>query len=348
MPYINGRLCDPKSKFWTQEGGEKAAARQDKGEPYTEIYGSKVPLDVMCPAAQRWRDKIAGIVDRLVNKEGVDGVYIDQIGAAGAVRCFNPDHGHSPGGGTFWADGYRKMLDQIRSKLPKDRILTTEENAECWNDQFDALLMVNTPAQSGQRIIPLMPAVYGGRMITFGFQYMSGDDIARSLPFRAKVARAFLWGAQLGWISVDSIMADGSRREAEFLRNLALARQSGHEFLLTGTFLGEVEVSGDNPRLTREGTAHAGEYPIDLPAVMATAWLATDRTVGLAAVNLSDQPHAVEVPIPWQRLHDLEHGESVDLGASGRPISQGPATLFMTIPGRDARVLRAGPATRPS
>ena len=90
MPYINGRLCDPKSKTWTQEGGDKAAARQENGKPYTEVYGSKVPLNVMCPATKQWQDKIAGIVDRLVNECGVDGVYIDQIGAAYAVRCFNP------------------------------------------------------------------------------------------------------------------------------------------------------------------------------------------------------------------------------------------------------------------
>ncbi len=302
----------------------------------------------MCPATEQWRGEITSIVDRLINKEGVDGVYIDQIGAAGAVRCFSCNHGHSPGGGTFWAEGYRKMLDQIRSKLPKDRILTTEENAECWNDQFDALLMVNTPAASGQRIIPLMPTVYGGRIVTFGFQYMADDDIRRSLPFRAKMARAFLWGAQLGWISVDAIMAASSRKEAEFMRKLALARQRGRAFLVMGTFLGDVEISGDNPRLRGEGTGRGGTYPIDLPAVMGTGWLAADRTVGLAVVNLSDQPHKVELRVPWQRLRDLKHGEALNLGATGRPISQEPETMSITIPGCDARVLRAGLATRPS
>ncbi|HOW19528.1 MAG TPA: DUF6259 domain-containing protein, partial [Phycisphaerae bacterium] len=65
MPYINGRLCDPKSKTWTCEGADKAAARQDNGEVYAEVYGTKIPLNVMCPAAPQWRNKIAGVVDRL-------------------------------------------------------------------------------------------------------------------------------------------------------------------------------------------------------------------------------------------------------------------------------------------
>jgi hypothetical protein len=347
MPYINGRLCDPKSKAWTQEGADKAAARQEDGKPYTEVYGSKVPLNVMCPATRFWQDKIAGIVDRLINEYGVDGVYIDQIGAAAAVRCFSLDHGHSPGGGTLWVDGYRKMLDQVRAKLSKDRMITTEENAECWDDQFDALLMVNTPSTGDRRIIPLMPSVYGGRIITFGFQYMSGDDIPKSLPFRAKMGRAFLWGSQLGWIGVDLIMADNARKEAEFLRNLCRARQGAHEFLLTGRFLGEAEVTGDNPRLTGDAIGHSGKYAIDLPAVMATAWLAADGTVGLAVVNLSDQPRTVEVHPPWARVRALEK-ELGPQSMGSQPVGEDGKGVSITIPAADARILRAGSTSRRS
>jgi hypothetical protein len=34
------------------------------------------------------------------------------------------------------------MLDEIRKDLPKGKILTTEENIECFIDLFDALLLV--------------------------------------------------------------------------------------------------------------------------------------------------------------------------------------------------------------
>ncbi len=343
MPYINGRLCDPKSKTWTCEGADKAAARQDNGEVYAEVYGTKIPLNVMCPAAPQWRNKIAGVVDRLVNEIGVDGVYIDQIGAANAVRCFSTEHGHSSGGGTLWSDGYRQMLEQIRAKLPEGRILTTEENAECWNDQFDALLMVNTPAGGDRRIIPLMPAVYAGRVITFGFQYIAASDISRSLPFRAKMGREFLWGAQLGWVSVDAIMSDTARKEAEFLRNLARARQGAHDFLLNGEFLGEAEVRGDNPRLTDEAPG-GGERTIDLPAVMATAWLAADQAVGIAVVNLSDQPRTVEVVPPWHRLRELVRAGAPIPGSRGSPRDRQPKTVSIAIPARDARLIRLPPA----
>lgn len=342
MPYINGRLCDPNSKTWTQEGADKAAARQENGQPYTEVYGSKVPLNVMCPATRQWQNKILAIVDRLFNECGVDAVYIDQIGAAGAVRCFNPDHDHSVGGGTFWFEGYRTMLERIRAQMPRDRMLTTEENAECWNDRLDALLMVNTPATGGRRIIPLMPAVYGGRVITFGFQYMDGNDIPQSLPFRAKMVRDFLWGAQLGWLGVDGIIADNARREAEFLRNLAKARQGAHEFLLEGQFLGEIDVAGDLPRLHGEGSAGGSKYPIDLPAVMASAWRAPDGTLGLAVANLSDEPQTAQLRPPWHRLHAAQSQPAEESADNTLRRGPEPASIIITLAPREARVVRAG------
>ena len=295
MPYINGRLCDPNSKTWNEEKGSQSAARQENGEPYTEVYGSKVPLNVMCPYTDQWQEKIAGLVDRLVNEVGVHGVYIDQIGAAYPVECFNAEHGHPIGGGHFWVDGYRKLLNKVRARLPKDRMITTEEDAECWIDQFDALLLVNTPT-SGPTPIPLFPSVYSGRTITFGFLYIPADDLQKSLPFRVKMARCFLYGAQLGWIQPQTIMAPEAAKEAEFLRNLARCRRSAHDFLAYGRFLGLVNVRGDNPRLKGEGSgSFGGSYEINLPAVMASAWKSEDGRTALALVNMSDEAHEVIV-----------------------------------------------------
>lgn len=299
MPYINGRLCDPESTTWNDEGGSEWAARDESGGPYTEVYGSKVPLNAMCPSTRFWQDKIAELVDRLANECGVDGVYIDQIGCAQALRCFAPSHDHSPGGGTFWVEGYRDLLDAARRTLPEDAILTTEENAECWIDQLDALLMVNTPTPPGARPIPLFPAVYAGRTITFGFRYLVADDMKQGLPFRHKMAHAFVYGAQLGWVAAGWIMAPEAAREAEFLRNLARCRRFAHDFVVTGDFLGMIDVGGDNPRMACEaGGAFGGTYRIDTPAVIASAWLAEDGRLGVLLANMSDEAREVEVDPP--------------------------------------------------
>ena len=41
-------------------------------------------------------------------------------------------------------EGYRAMLRQARKKLAPERIIMSEENAECWMDQIDIHLVVNT------------------------------------------------------------------------------------------------------------------------------------------------------------------------------------------------------------
>lgn len=295
MPYINGRIVDPNSKGWNEEGLSKSAARQENGEPYTEVYGSQVPLNAMCPYTSAWQDKVAYLVDRLTQECGVNGVYIDQIGCAHAYLCYNKDHGHPLGGGSFWVDGYRRLLDKARAKLPKDRMFTTEENIECFIDQFDALLLVNTPCNSYTSVIPLFPAVYSGRTITFGFQYIGKDDIAQSTPFRAKMAREFIYGAQMGWVLAEQLMRPEAENEREFVRNLARCRGKAHKYLLEGRLLGLVDVKGDNPRV--KFTANhpfGGEYTLDLPGVFGSAWEADDGSIGVALSNMTDEPHRVE------------------------------------------------------
>ncbi len=174
-------------------------------------------------------------------------------------------------------------------------MITTEESAECWIDQFDALLLVNTPITAGTPI-PLFPAVYSGRTITFGFLYFPADDLERSLPFRAKMARAFVYGSQLGWIQPTLIMQPEYAKEAEFLRNLARCRRAGHKYLTYGRFMGLLDVRGDNPRVKGEGSgSFGGSYKIDLPSVIGSAWLAEDGSLGIALANMSDDPHEVEV-----------------------------------------------------
>lgn len=282
-PYINGRLWDPASESWRKKNAAASAARKDNGECYSEIYGSKIPNTAMCPATPLWRDTVADLVERLVKECGVHGVYIDQIGCAAGVPCYSTEHEHEPGGGSFWASAYRQLADKARTRLPEDGILTTEECAECWIDQFDGLLTVNTPS-GDYDIVPLFPLVYSDRTVLIGNQYYTKDEPSNSLSWRLKCARTLLWGAQLGWIQPDRILAE--KREAEFLRTLARARREARSFVYT-RFLGPAKVEGDVPMLEGSGSLlfGPGSYPIKTPAVLATRWEGNRWIV----VNMADE-----------------------------------------------------------
>lgn len=84
----------------------------------------------MCPATSYWQGKIADVVGTLVNSYGVDGVYIDQIGAAQPRLCWDPSHGHPLGGGAHWVAGYKSLLANARAQAGNNAMLVTESNAE--------------------------------------------------------------------------------------------------------------------------------------------------------------------------------------------------------------------------
>jgi len=300
MPYINGRLWDPRTDSWKAENAEAACAKDESLHRYEETYGSGVPLVVMCPYTEQWQAKVTGLVDRLVRECGVDGVYIDQISAASAVLCFDKEHGHPVGGGGLWAAGYRRLLERARANLPPGRMLTTEENADPWVDLLDAFLLVNTPPNRGE-VTPLYPAVYGGRTITFGFQYIAGGDLDNGLPFRAKMARAFAWGSQLGWVGPE-ILQERYAREAEYLRALAQCRHRAHDFLAFGEMLKPPQVRGV-ARVTIAGKApFGGEYGLALPAVVSSAWRADNGDIGIALTNFTDEQQTARLDLSARRL----------------------------------------------
>ncbi len=335
MPYINGRLWDPASESWAERNAARSAARTAAGQCYSEVYGSRIPNNVMCPTTPLWQGTVSDLVERMCGELGVDGVYIDQICAAAGVPCHAENHGHAPGGGTFWAEGYRAMLQEVRRRLPEGRILTTEENAECWLDQFDALLVLNTPNHMGTPV-PFFPAVYADRCLTFGFLYYPPDEPANGLPFRLKNALALLWGSQPGWIQPNRILADGAEGEAAFLREMARVRADASDLLVGARFLGEAPVAGDMPRLTGRGSgSFGGSYPIDVPAVLATAWLSPRGGRFVIAVNLSDSPVEARVPLPRLR----EGFEGWDTAARCEACGwDSPRTV--TVPAAGALVIR--------
>jgi len=285
MPYINGRLFDSTTDSWKSEGAEDFCAISESGERYTEVYGSKVPLSPMCPTTSYWQDKVAEIVQRLVCEFKVDGVYIDQIGAAGAKLCFNPDHPHPLGGGDLWVSGYRQMLQKVRQRMKAcnpDSMLTTEDAAEPYSGLLDAYLMCN---QTRGNLIPLYPAVYGGRNLTFG-RYIFPDDAKASLPFITKVAQMFIFGAQMGWL--DAWILDYPK-EAEYLRELSQARLKALKYLAYGELIHPPVIESDLPLIETRWHLWGTDYPIEMPVVIGSAWKAGDGSIGLVFTNMSEE-----------------------------------------------------------
>lgn len=309
-PYINGRLWDPAADSYRPDHGYDASCRKRDGSLYTEIYPtSKVLNTVTCPSTDIWHGKIINLVDRLQKELGVDGVYIDQISAAAPEPCWNENHPHPVGGGDFWYDGYRRLIGKIRSGyLQEGKILTSEENSECYLDLFDMQLVVNTPHNAVDcRIRPVFPMVYSDRVITSGFTYspLSAEGMTDG-DFRYEIAKALLWGSQPGWVDPRYLMSEGARTEASFLKTLKEFRHGLHDVIYGGRFLRELAADGDNPMMHAPGFG-------DEAAVLASEWETPAGERVYIVVNRDEKPHKVSLPGVKPFRIDALSGKRIDL-----------------------------------
>ena len=292
MPYINGRLWDPRSDSWRDERAALSCAKDEELTKYVEVYASHVALAVMCPTTEQWQSKIAGIVERLVGEYGVDAVYIDQVSAAPAKLCYDSGHPHLPGGGDFWVRGYRELLERAHT-LAKganpDSMLTTEDAAEPFADKLDAFLMCNSTRDG---LIPLYPAIYSGRSLTFG-RYIFDGDMADQAAFATKLGQMFIFGAQLGWMGAQ-ILKPEYTAAAAFAKQVAKVRHEATKWMALGELVGFPELTPAPATLTpvwhMMNAAHdfAVEpiVSVTLPQVMGSLWRADDGSLALALVNM--------------------------------------------------------------
>ena len=291
MPYINGRLWDPAADSYTARQGHLASCRRPDGALYTEIYPTSiVPNTVTCPASPIWHDMLCELADSIQDRLGTNGVYIDQIAAAAPYPCYAPNHNHPAGGGEFWYDSYKGIIDDMRaSHLRPGNIIFSEENAECYIPVFDILLTVNTPHNPSCRIVPLYPLIYSDRVLTTAYTYTPYTDV-RNGDFRYQNMQCLLYGSQLGWVDPRLLWVDEkSEYEAQFLKNLVDFRKDQHDVFIGGQYVREFIPEGDNPYIN---------VPVFGPdyVVKGAEWISPAGKRVLYVVNSDSEARTVTLP----------------------------------------------------
>jgi len=290
MPYINGRLWDTDLDDF-KNNAIRFCTKDEKGQPYIEVYGSGEKLSPMCPTTKLWQRTVQDLVLRLVSPEvGVDAVYIDQVAAATPCLCFDRTHGHLLAGGHWWnTDGYWPMLTKLQNNLSQlypDKALTTECNAEPYVHLFDGYLTWHFQYQDQ---IPLFAAVYGGKIQLFSRAYQG--DSWKGLAMRMKTGQALVFGEQLGWIS-PQVLSDAE--SAAFMRRMARLRYALRDYLAKGEMARPPVLKGDIPSVTADWQ-WGGKRLVTTPAILSGAWRATDGRVALIFVNVSDSAQTAQL-----------------------------------------------------
>ena len=145
----------------------------------------------------------------------IDGVYFDQVAAVAPIPCSSTTHGHLPGGGSYWSDGYNDMIKTIKQGRPAESFYFTESTGETYVKSFDGLLswMWNL-----NDLVPAFPMVYAGYVQMVG---RNSDAVGTENAFRYHFGEAMLFGQQPGWFYASQYISD---QRIDFMKRVVDAR----------------------------------------------------------------------------------------------------------------------------
>ena len=237
VPYTNGHLWDMHDRgaedWQFSSVGAAGACRNRDGSVMTEKYrsvetnGARVVFAAMCPASQTWHDKVGENCDKVVNGAGLNGYYMDQVGAFSTMDCRNPAHGHPFGGGSWWQDGYRRLLKDARARCgDKPIFFATEGNAEHTFDQIDALVCWHI--EGGEDTVPAFEVCYSGAVTVYCRSYTGPRGVRQ---MRMKFANILADGHLFGWLPASYCTTAGIK---DYLRECVRFRHANVAWFTQG------------------------------------------------------------------------------------------------------------------
>ena len=234
MPYINALLWDNQDRedenYEFEELGRPGAVKKENGEPVILTYESKkkngdsVELSPICPSYRLWRDKLTELTTKMFKELDVDAIYLDQVAARVPHLCMDKSHSHPTGGGGWWQKNYRELLSQLNSAKPKDKVFTTEANAEVYSNSVDGFLSWMWGGSICD--VPAFMSIYGTKVCVFG-RNTYGAVKKNDLAWKYNLAKELVFGQQLGWINPDFTY---NAKRLEFVKKLVNFRYKNKEF----------------------------------------------------------------------------------------------------------------------
>lgn len=350
--YMNQRLWGMTTTSWTNENAERFAVKGSDGMVRPEVYNTftKQACASMCMGTEFWRNKYAGLATEAFGRLGVDGIYMDQ--ACSSLACFDPQHGHTIGGGTYWTKGFQTLATDIRQRCDTrgGPALAGEGCGENWLPHLDLMLALQVSHEryagtNGWETIPFFHAVYHDYAVFYGnyssltlppYDELWPAEFAPKEPlklldrkfshqFRLEQARAFVWGQQPTIANFRTSHFKEREAELDYVLRLAKLRARALKYLLQGELLPSPELTAPDAEIPMSRLSiYAGqqgglkEFSKTVPLVVAAAWRSPDRSVALALASLSDQTVTPTLEINAVEYGLPEYGSVYRIDESGR------------------------------
>ncbi len=343
LVYMNSFEWGSSTPEWEEAKPFALKMRNGSFRQYASNTFTGHKLAAMCLHNSFWSDRYAAMADTLQRDYGVGGIYMDE--ACLGLRCYDPSHGHSIGGGNYWVEDFNGLSSRIRTQAGRT-VLAGEGSGEDWIPSLDLFLTLGVSREryigGDAEPIPLFQAVYHDYAITFG-SYSSlvyppfdekwpaefrPDGCETLLPdrynlqFRMEQARALVYGMQPTIANYHAFLDRARNREMDFALLLARARMKYLDYLLYGSMERVPEMNIPTTRAdiskvsiyaARDGKS-APQVTKEIPLLYTGMWKSPEGRLALFIVNIGDDPQPVS-------------------------FSLGSQTVSTTIPARDICVI---------
>ena len=302
IPYINTRLWIEEDPSFREEGADKAVVMNNPTESNAEPWTKGIHHRTICPATPIFQQKNRQVC-AMVKEAGFDGVYIDQIASFNAMLCFDKKHNHPAGGGNWWGNSNRSMLQYVRSVMTDQKIMTTESCCELYTDCFDLLLILDPNNQKSAfnamagkiiaRSVPLYNMIYGDYGLTYGSICTLND---RPACYAFNFMRNLLWGIlpSVDGFTQEELDREESKLHLQITKTAVEFYKENKSLFLYGRLVNVLDVRCESITLHWD-IKNVGVCQEKEQAVLAALWESADGRQCILAANITGKAQTATV-----------------------------------------------------
>lgn len=303
IPYINARLWELKTKSWVDENTAYYAIKNEFGEFPGEPWNG-FELKAVCPSTAMWQNKVANLCKEYSLEEGFDGIYLDQIASYNATLCFDENHPHPVGGGTWWNDSYHNMVRKCRDILSDDAIITTESCCETYVDVFDLFLVLDTCFQytgfnelgdnGCADSLPLFNLIYGDYALTYGSICVFDSTLEN---FEYNFIRNTIWGfiPTVEGCEMSELTHESASFKFEVMKRIVDFYKANKDIFLYGRLAEIPEVLSSKSEMEWVVKAKGEAYMKEYDNIIASIWETKDGDKVMFAYNYADKEEIAKI-----------------------------------------------------
>ena len=341
VPYINGRLWEEKDRrehdYLYSKLGKPNCVKNADGTIASSVFNGK-KFGIICPCTEIY-DKMMQTACRDALLPGADGVYVDQIGAAAHILCYDPAHGHAVPDDTSWfVKGHDKVFSRIRAEFKArnpNSVFTTEDNAETCVRNFDGL---DVWRWTCDHQVPAFPAVYSGYSQFYGISFNRRHPEA----FPAILAWQFVTSCQPGGVS-PTFFTDPAKHDFRvWAMRLIRLRIALLDFFNAGIMARPAEFAKPIPS-KRLRWGDLGTAWVTTPDIYTCSW-SLDGMLAVSVLNIAETPrgNTIRFSLPGKGKYTLYRFSAEDPAEKTSAVSGSVETAVSLAP-RSFELLLAVP-----